>query len=437
MFSYYLRLAVKSLRRNPVINTLMVLALALGIGTCMTTFTVYYLMSGNPIPHKSDVLHAIQLDSWDPLDEPTESARDVNTLLTHIDATALMNADTPAKQQVAMYFISIIATPADESLPPFATQARATYGSFFSMFDTPFLYGSGWSRAEDDKKAAVAVITREFNERIFGGENSVGRDLILDNRNYRVIGVLDEWRPTPRFYDLNGQFSETGSIFIPMTHAVELQKDANGRTNCWKPREGNDYQSFLNSECVWIQFWAELSSKKQAEDYLEYLNQYTENQKSLGRFQRPTNNFVTPVMEWLDNNEVVGEDNRVLVQLSFLFLLVCIINTIGLLLAKFMGKASEVALRRAMGASRSAIFSQNLIEVSIVGVIGGVIGIAFAYLGLMGIGKIYRGYDHLVQIDFNILILAIALALISSILAGMLPVLRVSKLAPASYLKIQ
>ena len=44
------------MRRTPVLTALMVLALGLGIGAFMTTFTVYYLMSGDPIPHKSDVL---------------------------------------------------------------------------------------------------------------------------------------------------------------------------------------------------------------------------------------------------------------------------------------------------------------------------------------------------------------------------------------------
>ena len=50
MFSYYVRLALTSIRRTPVLSALMVLALGLGIGAFMTTFTVYYLMSGDPIP---------------------------------------------------------------------------------------------------------------------------------------------------------------------------------------------------------------------------------------------------------------------------------------------------------------------------------------------------------------------------------------------------
>ena len=59
MFTYDLRLALKSIRRNPVLSALMVSAIGIGIGACMTVITVYYLMSGNPIPQKSAELFAV------------------------------------------------------------------------------------------------------------------------------------------------------------------------------------------------------------------------------------------------------------------------------------------------------------------------------------------------------------------------------------------
>ena len=59
MFSYYLRLAIKSIRRHIVLSGLMVSAIGIGIGACMTVITVYYMMSGDPIPHKSADLFAV------------------------------------------------------------------------------------------------------------------------------------------------------------------------------------------------------------------------------------------------------------------------------------------------------------------------------------------------------------------------------------------
>ena len=67
MFSYYLKLGWLSIRRNPFLSALMIAAIAVGIGASMTIITVNYVMSGNPIPQKSDQLFYVQLDSWDPI----------------------------------------------------------------------------------------------------------------------------------------------------------------------------------------------------------------------------------------------------------------------------------------------------------------------------------------------------------------------------------
>ena len=61
MFSYHLRMATKSLRRNPVLSVLMIGAIGLGIGVSTTFVTAHYMLSMNPIPQKSEVLHYVEL----------------------------------------------------------------------------------------------------------------------------------------------------------------------------------------------------------------------------------------------------------------------------------------------------------------------------------------------------------------------------------------
>ena len=64
----------------------------------------------------------------------------------------------------------------------------------------------------------VVVLSKRTNEKAFGGGDSVGRTLRLDGRDFKVIGVLDDWTPTPKFYDLNnGAFDETEEIFVPFS----------------------------------------------------------------------------------------------------------------------------------------------------------------------------------------------------------------------------
>jgi putative ABC transport system permease protein len=66
MTRYYLKLGLLSIRKNPILSALMIAAIGIGIGACMTIVNIDYVMSGNPIPHRSDLLYHVQLDSWDP-----------------------------------------------------------------------------------------------------------------------------------------------------------------------------------------------------------------------------------------------------------------------------------------------------------------------------------------------------------------------------------
>lgn len=434
MFSYYLKLGWLSIRRNPLLSTLMVAAIAVGIGACMSIITVNYVMSSNPIPQKSDQLFYVQLDNWDPNDTD-DDASEPPEQMTYLDAMALMKADK-AYRQVASNRSGLVLEPQGDGERPFNIGARNTFADFFPMFDIPFLYGGGWDDSADRNLERVVVLSKETNERVFGGEDSVGRNVRLNGMDYRVVGVMDEFLPMPKFYDVtNGAFNEPEEIYIPFNLAVEYKLPRNGNTNCWKPIEGDG--TILTSECIWIQFWAELRDEQEKQDYLAFLNAYVEQQKELGRFPKPLNNRLSNVMEWMENQEVVDDDAQVMLGLSMLFLLVCLLNTIGLLLAKFLGKSGDISLRRALGASRSSLFIQHMIESGMIGLGGGILGIALAWLGLRGIEVLFGDMvENLVGLDWVMVITAIGLAIVSALLAGLYPTWRACRIAPASQLKI-
>ena len=142
-------------------------------------------------------------------------------------------------------------------------------------------------------------------------------------------------------------------------------------------------------------------------------------------------------MEWMDYHEVVANDAKVLLGLSFLFLLVCLLSTIALLLTKFVGKKGEISLRRALGASRKVIFKQQIAEVAIIGMTGGLIGLALAGLGLQGIEYLYDAPAGLVRLDWIMMFTAIGVAIVSSVIAGIYPAWRVCQIPPAAQLKTQ
>lgn len=442
MFSYHVKLALRSLRRNPGITALMVMAIALGIAVCVMTLTVYHGMSSNPIWWKNDRLYSITLDSWDP-EEPADDDRPAlpPEQLTYRDAEAVTASTIPARSVRMMKTGGVLSSgDSNSGVLPERALLRVTTAGFFEMFDVPFTFGGGWQAAADSGPEPVIVLSKAMNEHFFAGANSVGRTLRWNDREFRVVGVLEDWHPSPKFFDLNnGSFDDPEDAYVPFGWLPALELTSNGNTNCWKPEERESYLDFLNSECVWIQAWAELPDAAARVRMQEFLDGYVNEQRKSGRFARPDNNRLTPVDQWLADNEVVRNDNRMLVALAFAFLSVCLINTVGLLLAKFLGGATVTGIRRALGASRRQIFLQLLTEAGLLAAVGAAVGLVLASLGLLGLRAMYdtgnSGFRTVMHVDGWSVAMAVALAVVSALAAGLYPAWRVGRLAPAVYLK--
>ncbi len=433
MFGYYFNLALRSFRRNKVLTALMVLAIALGIGACMTTLTVFKVLSGDPIPQKSDQLFYVQLDPASargavPGEEPAFQ-------MTRYDSEALLR-EKRGDRQAMMTGGGVSITPERADTPPFVSMARYTSADFFPMFDVPFAYGGPWSAKDDAAEARVVVLSRKMAERLFGDANAVGRSVRLDQADFTVAGVINEWQPSPRFYDMAlDRYGEADEVFLPFSTAVSLKMGRNGSMDCWGDSEGDS--TGLNVPCTWIQYWVELGSKEKADAYLNYLNNYSDQQRAAGRFERPTNVRLRNVMALLEYNKVVPSDVVMQLWLGFGFLLVCLLNTVGLLLAKFRRRSSEIGVRRALGASRMEIFKQCLVEAGTIGLAGGILGLGFALLGLWGVRQQPSGYAELAHLDLSMLLTTFAIAVAASLFAGLLPAWRAMQVTPAIQLKSQ
>jgi putative ABC transport system permease protein len=432
MFTYYLDLALRSLRRNKALTALMVVAIALGIGASMTTLTVLHVLSGDPLPGRSSQLYYPQLDPQD-MDGYREGG-DPPRQVSWIDGMNLLKAKR-ADRQALMTGGAVPIQPAQASIDPFFEDARYTTADFFAMFDVPFLYGRAWNATDDDGKARVAIITRELNDKLFGGKDSAGQTLRVDDTAFRIVGVLDDWRPNPHFYDLNnGNYSEGEGVFVPLTTARELRLRRNGSTDCWGNTPNNE-DNMEVANCVWLQFWAQLDSPSKAAAYKQYLVHYSQEQKAMGRFQRPPNVRLNDLMGWLDYNKVVPGDVRLQVWLAFGFLLVCLVNTVGLMLAKFMRRSAELGVRRALGASKRAVFAQLLVEAGAIGLSGGIGGLLLALIGLWLVRRQPADYAALAHLDLSMLALTFLLAVGASLIAGLLPAWRACQVTPALQLK--
>jgi len=441
MGGYYFELAVRSLRRNVVLTALIIAAIGVGIGATMTVFAVLLAMSGDPIPAKSSILFTPQIDSWGPESRKSVSGIQVSTalpgMLTYKDSEAFMRAHA-APRQAAMYGIQqVFIPPHGEPIP---RSGRATYRDFFAMFQVPFHAGAPWSLQDEAQRSDVAVLGSKLAAQLFPSGNAVGQQVTMEAGVFRVVGVLEHWNPQPRFYEpQDGAFGMDEEFFLPFTVAIEHQIGSNwfnchsGFTPGWAGR--------LQSECVWIQFWVELPDAAAVRAYRQFLTNYAADQHKSGRFAWPPLVQLSNVRQWLQAQHIVPDEVRLNAVLSLGFLVVCLVNAVGLMLARFAGRSGAYAVRRALGASRLDIFLQCLAETAVVGALGGALGLGLTALGLAGqraMLKTVSAYTgQLTHLDSNLMTLTVILGVGAALLSGLFPAWRAARASLVWQLKEQ
>jgi putative ABC transport system permease protein len=170
--------------------------------------------------------------------------------------------------------------------------------------------------------------------------------------------------------------------------------------------------------------------------YRSFLESYAADQQRSGRFGWEPNGRLRDVTQWLAYMQVVPPESRISLLVSLGFFVICLVNTIGLLLAKFMRRAGEIGVRRALGASRREIYTQYLIEAAAVGVAGGVLGLLLTALGVTGVGLWFPPQiARLAQLDISLVGLTLLVAILATVLAAFYPAWRAARVQPAWQLK--
>jgi len=456
MFSLALETALRSIIKTPGVSLLVVLAIALGVGATMPMVTLYHNASGNPLPDTGDRIYRVLIDNWF-LDQifwfnapemPTE-------IMTATDIRALMKSDIPSRV-VASYTAQqyIGSVDPETGVKPFAAALRATTADFFSLFEVPMRYGAAWNDSAEDSTENIAVISHSTNLMLFGGGDNVGENFKIGAQIYTIVGIMHAWSLAPRVYDMSQPSARTEGVFVPLSD-FRRSRLKPVRYVSLEGSPTNEFGlDFLSGETIFASLWIQLDTSEQVNAYRDFMENYVNEQKKLGRLPRPINNGLYSATEWIDvapGNAGTRDMYTTFILVGVFFLVVCLFNLLSLLLSKFMSVTPQACVTRALGATRGAIFLQYIIEVLVLGGIGGFLSIYVSKVALVGIVWVYTenlppefkqiqtqlGVESpYVQFDTTLLVISFCLALLAALISALYPAWRACRIPPAEYLKV-
>jgi putative ABC transport system permease protein len=426
MLKYYFKLSLYNLKRAPVLYTLVIITLAIGVGAFVANLAMIKTMASDPIPSKSGQLFHVSMNTY-----PANQNQQPLDVTRYTDAKAIMDSGIPTKTAIT-YRTSAYTRVADSpSLTRYASEIRATTKDFFLMMNAPFLFGQGFS----DDRAQEVVLSFKLNNTLFNGQNSVGKTIEVGGGLYKVAGVLEKWDLRPMFYHVaNGlEFQGTESIFAPLETALDANWFAEVRstsTDNWdsmgETRTANTY---------YLQTWVQLDTVDQAQKMQDFLDNFSQKLKDQGQHPNPIINHLDDVNQWLTTNQVVDKRVLAFAIATGLFLAVCIFNASSLLLARYSSANFETGLKRALGASKKQIMHQGLVEGLVAGALAGLLSLALSWLFLRISTQLLPDLATIAVLDGKILLCGFAIALFTTLLSALYPLFRAGQTSISAELK--
>jgi len=303
---------------------------------------------------------------------------------------------------------------------------RYTNADFWDVFDFHFVDGSHYNLDNVGNKDNVVVISRNLSRKVFGMQEAVGKTMEVEGGTYRIIGVVEDVTSLAM-----NAYSEIWMPYTVKSHRMsdpeEIAKAAGGYSVAFRASENWDFDQ-IKSDVERVRTRLNQINGEDAEIFFGGPAPATEN---YFRGFRDPETYEGNLMNYL---ALAGK--------ALMILFLPALNLMSLNLTRIQERSQEIAIRKAFGATRKRMAFQIMGENAVLTILGGLIGLLMAYMVMyffkdqVFAGFFIRNADQAtIQINYVAFLLVMGVSLVFSILSGLIPSLRISRLQPAYVLK--
>ena len=389
-----LRYAGRLLRNSPGFTIVVVATLALGIGVNTAVLSVVNGVLLNPLPYwQPDQLAALYSGT-------TEGERGISSYPNFLD-WARDNRSFAALAAYRPDSFNLAGMGEPERVP-----VEMVSASFFPLLGVQPILGRAFLPNEDQLGSApVVLISHGFWKRKFGSSpGALGKSLTLNGTAHIIVGVIP---PNFRYHGRDFQHSD---VYVPI-----------GQWNnpIFHDRKVSNAMNVVGRLRPGVTFDQASADMKALARHLA--DEYPEANKGLGITLAPL------------KRDVVQDIRALLLVLQaavgFVLLIACV-NITNLLLLRSKSRTRELAIRTALGASRSRVVRQLLTESILLAMAGGALGVLIASWGTQAALKVLPGVlprAEEIRLDGRVLLFMVAVSVLAGILFGLVPALKISR----------